>query len=217
MFEDKITIEFNKSIKKIEKEGGTFSEKVEKIKKRLLEIYKPINFSYDDFISRKNYLQNSQQNFLSIYLTVILAVFSTFLFNSINKVFSFEIWNNITIFVLNDIVTLNYIFNQFVSLTLSVVFAIICCPILSQKSNKISQKRNRYNTIEFEIAMIDKILATEFNFLKIEQEILNEYLGHSVSKDIQENMNTESEATIIKTDLPMIWSESKGFANETKI
>lgn len=185
MKKDKITDQVINTAKIIEANEQGFTERKRKLLEKYREIYLSEDITYEDLIARKSFLMNSRKYFLSIFLTLALGLFVTYAFNALN------------------IVLPTNTFLQIAANFLWVSFMITGSYFLSEKLSNIiyvsDGRSDRYNTIEFEIKLIDSILEEQFHYEDTITDIVN---TRFYKQTVPSNANGETAPSNEETEQP---------------
>lgn len=167
MKKDKITNELTAAIKKIEANEVTFTKRRKKLIEKYIELYTSPDITSSDLIERKNYILHWRNNFFTVYLGLVLSAFVSTIFNMFGIV------------QVSD--------NPIVKIWVNCIGLIVVVSLsiwLSTKFSNILTNTNdvqiRYNTMEFEVKLIDEILEKECPLSSVKQKIIDTRCIHIV-------------------------------------
>lgn len=160
MQNDKITDNIHKKLKKIEKDANTYAERQEQLRVCLKKIYGDMsNYSVEDIIERKAYLESKLDSENSIFANAGTAIF-TWLALEGGKQFCFAA------------TTGDYRFANLFLVIIPPFLAVIPMKGIAIYMGKTDTKYRKYNLIDFELRIINEILEKEYNYNGIVEDIL---------------------------------------------
>lgn len=176
---DKITAQVLDAVKKIEKEEVTFEKRLQCLLDEYKNIYKPGNFTFEDLIARKWYLQKSVDDFNSIFVSVCISGLISCFVSMVTTCY-FQNKDCIQITIIGSILIV----------PITIILVLISCALYKM----ILQNRkdfDRYGTYEFEMQIIDEILTNrgKNEFTKTKNSILNSVSLSNINLDDEKEEN----------------------------
>ena len=160
MQNDKITDDIHKKLKKIEKDANTYAERQEQLRVCLKKIYGDMSsYSVEDIIRRKAYLESKLDSENSILANEGMAIFTWLALEGGKQ-------------CLLAASTKSFDWSQFFFTMLTPFLALIPCKPIAVYLGKVDTKYRKYNLIDFELKIINRILEKEYNYDGIVDDIL---------------------------------------------
>lgn len=160
MKKDKITAEIIGAINKIESNEKDFTKRRQKLIEKYIEIYTSPDITSTDLIKRKNYILHWGNHYLTVFLGLILSEFVTYILNAL------DVFQDVNIPIIQTE-------GDYLGLIVMVCISIGVSVKLSDLFTYSNDIHIRYNTMEFEVNLIDEILEKECHLMSIKQKIID--------------------------------------------
>lgn len=149
-----------KTLKGLKKRANTYTEEQKQLQVCLKKIYGDMsNYSVEDIIKRKAYLESKLDSENSILENTGLAIFVWLALEGGKQ-------------CLLAALTKSFDWSQLVVTVLAPFLALIFCIPIVISFGRVDTKYRKYNLIDFELKIINKILETEYNYDVIVEDIL---------------------------------------------
>lgn len=149
-----------KTLKGLKKRANTYTEEQKQLQVCLKKIYGDMsNYSVEDIIKRKAYLESKLDSENSIFANAGMAIITWFLLES-GKQFCFAATTD------------DYRFANLFLVIIPPFLAVIPMKGIAIYMGKTDTKYRKYNLIDFELRIINEILEKEYNYNGIVEDIL---------------------------------------------